>query len=359
MKKMNRLFLFGMTLSFLTMTACNNDDDSPSSDPTPTGDYVNGVLIVNEGGFGAANASVGFIGENGVYQPEIFKNVNGENLGDVAQSIYTHEDKAYIVLNGSGTMEVVNRYTFEKEGTISSGLANPRYVIIENNKAYVSNWGDPTNPDDDYLAVVNLNSLTVESTISVVEGPEKMTSKNGKVFVAHMGGWGYGNSVSVINTSNNTVSANLSTADVPHGIFEENNYLYVLCSGKAAWTGDETQGGLYVFDISTNNLIFNHSFATGVHPSHLEKDNGTLYYTIDDKVFSADFNALNLPTVPLFSLSDQGVYGVYGFAVNNGKIYVADAGDYVSNGKIFVYSSDSGDLTSYSVGLLPNSFGFN
>lgn len=357
MKKINQLFVFGLTVSTLLFTACSSDDDNYTFEPDA--DYIEGVVVLNEGNFGAGNASVSFIGDNGSLINSIFQAANGgQNLGDVAQSMYMDDDKAYIVLNGSGTVEVVNRYTFEHVGTISSGLSNPRYILIENGKGYVSNWGDPSDTTDDFIAVVNLNSYTVEASIPVVEGPEKMTKANGKIYVAHMGGWGYGNSVSVINTANNSISGSIEVGDVPHGMVEDNGILYVLCSGKAAWTGEETDGGLFAYHIASNAML-SVSTISNQHPTHLVKDDGKLYYTMDGNVYSTSLTNPVHSTTPLFSMADQSVFGAYGFAVNNGKIYVADAGDYISNGTVYVYSTSGNLLNDYSVGFLPNDFGFN
>jgi hypothetical protein len=45
------------------------------------------------------------------------------------------------------------------------------------------------------VAVLNLENYTVSSTIEVVEGPEKMVVKDQNLFVAHIGGFGFGNSI--------------------------------------------------------------------------------------------------------------------------------------------------------------------
>lgn len=358
MKRFNQLLWTGLMLSSLFFTSCNNDDDqAPGIDET--GEFANGIFILNEGNFGAGNASVSFLSEQGVLQNNIFQAVNGEMLGDTAQSIYLDDDKAYIVVNGSGTVEILNRYTFERIGTVSAGLSNPRYFVIENGKGFISNWGDPTNADDDYIAVVNLTNYTVSSTIPVAEGPERMETENGKIYVAHVGGWGYGNTVSVINASGNVVSTTINVGDVPNSIVEENGKLYVLCGGKAAWTGEETEGGLYVINTADNSLQNNLSFPAGQHPSQLVEENGKLYYSVDTHVYSADIGLTSLPTSPLFTVADQGVYGIYGFAVEDDKIYVADAVDYVSNGKVWVYSTSGNFQNEYTVGFLPNGFGFN
>lgn len=354
MKKNNQFLVFGLSLSALFFTSCNNDDDFTPIEPTY--EYSNGVVVLNEGNFGAGNASVNFIGENGSVENNIFQSVNSQSLGDVGQSIYMHDDKAYIVLNGSGTIEVVNRFTFEKVGTISTGLSNPRYFIIENGKGYVSNWGDPSDENDDFIAVVNLNSYNVESTIPVVEGPEKMVSANGKIYVAQMGGWGYGNTVTIINSANNAISGSIPVGDVPHGIVENDGILYVLSSGKAAWTGDETPGMIIAHDVNIDAVVWS-NVLNNQHPTHLVKDNGKLYYTLDENVISFPFN--DFSSQDSFSMANQSVFGAYGFAVKDGKIYVADAGDYVSNGKVYVYSPNGNLLENYAVGFLPNAFGFN
>ena len=69
--------------------------------------------------------------------------------------------------------------------------------------------------------------------------------------------------------------------------------------------------------------------------------------------------ASTLPTSPLFSTFGQGVYGVYFFAVKNNKIYVGDAGDYNSNGKVYIYSTSGTLENQYTVGVIPAGFYFN
>lgn len=358
MRKLNQFLLAGITVSSLFFTSCSSDDDSSNNNPI-SGDFENGVFILNEGNMGNANASVSFLGENNVLENDIYQTVNGQLLGDTAQSIYIEDDKAYIILNGSGTIEVVDADTFQKLGTVSTGLASPRYMVVENGKGYVSNWGNPGDANDDFIAVINLTNYTVENTIPVVEGPERLVEFNGKIYVAHAGGWGTGNSVTVINASSNSILTNITVGDVPNSIQEENDKIYVLCGGKPAWTQDETLGSLYVINSNNHSVASTLEFANGEHPSNLVEENDQLFYTIDDKVFKMGLNASSLPTAPIFSLSAQGIFGAYGFDVNDGRIYVGDAMDYTSNGKVHVFSTAGNLLESHTVGKLPNGFAFN
>jgi hypothetical protein len=50
---------------------------------------------------------------------------------------------------------------------------------------------------------------------------------------------------------------------------------------------------------------------------------------------------------------------MYGFAVNNNLIYIADAGDFSSNGFVEIYDTDGNFVFETSVGVAPNGFYFN
>lgn len=357
MKNWNQLFL-GAALSFsLFAVSCSSDDDK-GIEP-PQGDFVNGYFVLNEGNFGAANASVSFIGNDGTVQNNIFTAVNGTNLGDTAQSMVLDDEKAYIIMNGSNSITIVNRYTFQHIGNISTGLINPRFMEIENGKAFVSNWGDPTDPNDDFIAVINLTTFSVETTIPVSEGPERMIEENGKIYVAHLGGYGTGSSVTVINPVNNSISATINVGDLPNSMVEESGILYVLCGGKPTWTGNETTGKLVLINTSNNTVISTLEFPNSLHPAQLVEDNGKLYYTIDSNVYSANLNLTLLPEAPIFSMSEQGVFSAYAFEVESGKIYVGDAGDFMSDGRLLVYTTSGTLISTQGVGALPNGIYLN
>ena len=351
-----KLFFATIIGSFL-FTSCT-DDDSPE---TPLGDYDNGVLILNQGGFGNGNASLSYLSNDlNTFQNNIFALVNPTvTLGDTAQDVGFYNNLAYVVLNGSNKIEIINRYTLAHVATISTGLSNPRYIEFARGKGYVTNWGNGGSTSDDYIAVLNLTTNTVSTTIPVAEGPERIIEENDKLYVAHAGGYGYGNTISVINTTTDTVQTTITVGDVPNSLEEEDGYLYVICGGKAAWTGTETLGKLVKIRLSNNTVTSTIDFPIGQHPSNLEIENNSLYYTVDSEIYKKTLSATSLPTAALFSTTSQGVYGVYSFAVENNKIYVGDATDYSSNGKVYVYSFDGDLLADKTVGVIPAGFYFN
>ncbi|WP_294822526.1 DUF5074 domain-containing protein [uncultured Flavobacterium sp.] len=355
--KINKLILTALAGS-LFFVSCNSDDDS---NDRPSGAYDNGMLIINQGNFGQGNSTVSFLSDDLVLENNIFAAVNpGRILGDTAQDIGLKGDLAYIVMNASNKIEIVNRYTFAYVGTISQGLDNPRYIAFHNNKAYVTNWGNGGVTSDDYVAVIDLTSNTVTSEIAVAEGPERILEENGRLYVTHKGGYGYGNSVSVINASTSTLVTTIAVGDVPNTMYEDDNRLYVLCEGKPSWAPTpETSGSLVVINLSNNAVTSTLPFTGTSHPSNLVIEDNKIYFTEGSDIYTMAKNATALPSAPLFTTEEQGVYGVSAFAVEDSRIYVGDATDFNSNGKVYVYPMTGGTPQELTVGITPAGFYFN
>lgn len=319
--------------------------------------YTEGVFILNEGGAGSGNASVSFYNNNAITN-NIYETVNPTEsaLGDTGQSISFNGDYAYIVLNISNTIKVVNRNTFAYVATISTGLSNPRYMAFANGKGFVTNWG-AGGATDGYLAVINLENNTVEGTISIDEGLEKILYTNEKLYVAHQGGFGVGNTISVVNPVSLAVEQEITVGDVPNSMLVNNGSLYVLCGGRPSWSPPQTFGKLIKINLTTNTVESTLEFPS-LNPSNLKGTAaGTdIYFTIDSDVYTSTLASTTIPTSPLFSLGAQGVYGIYGMELIDNQIFVADAGDYSSPGTVYIYSTTGTLVQNYTVGITPNSF---
>ncbi len=317
--------------------------------------FTNGVFVTNEGGFGAGNATVSFISNANVLQNNIFASANsGAALGDTAQSMFFEGSKAYIIMNGSGTIKVVNRTTLALETTIT-GLVNPRYMASFDGKLYVTCWGDPLVTTDDQVKVIDVATNALIGNFSVPEGPENIVLNNGLLYIAQKGGYGYGNKVTVINPVTFSILAPINVGDVPTSLEINNGILYILCGGKPSFSGSETFGSLVKYDLATGIVINTIPFAT-THPNNLKIVGSDLYYTIDSAIHKSNLTDTTLPNTALFSTTPQGVYGVYAFNVIDDVLYVADAGDYINAGKVYTYTTAGTLLNSFTVGVIPNGF---
>ncbi len=346
MKKSNLLFYVAFLAIFIS--SCSDDDEDVKE---PEGDYKSGYFITNEGPFQNGSGTITFVEDGGPVSQNVYKTVNGEDLGNIVNSMGIADDKAYIVVNNSNKVVVVNRYTMEKEAVIiGDDISNPRYFVAGDGKGYISNWGDPFNTEDDFITVISLSNNLVLTTIPVGEGPEKMLLDGGKLYVCLQGGYGQNNKVVVIETEDNTIDANLVVGDVPNSIlYDRNSDIWVLCQGKPDYSGEETNGSLFKIEPRTN-AISSIDFTTSQHPSLLNYDQENLYYNLDGKVFRFGINDSELPTEAIDGL--DGFF--YAMSTDNGELYATDAGDYASEGSLKVFNLVSGDLMqTISTGIVP------
>ncbi len=323
--------------------------------------FENGILVLHEGNFGAGNASISFVSNDLTsIQNGIFKSVNEVDVwGDTAQSMTFNGAMAYIVVNNSQKIEVIDRYTFESVATIGgpseSNLLNPRYMAIANGKGYVTNWGDGFNPDDDFIAVIDLENNTVESTIAVAEGPERILANENTIYVAHQGGFGQNNIVSVIDAVTNMVTTTITVADRPNSMQLINDELWVLSGGNPAWTGNETAGQLDKVNTTSNTVETTLTFAQTEHPGFLSLDGDNLYYYMSGSIFSMGMTDTALPTT-----ADITNLNFYDMSINEGRLFGVDAKDFLSNGSLEVYDlGDNSLLTSEEVSIIPTAVYFN
>lgn len=362
--KCNKLILAAF-VSTLFFASCTSDDDN-NNPHNSQGTYDSGALVLNEGNFGTDNAEVSFISfDLGSHSNTVFSAENpAEVLGNTAQSIGFYGDLAYIVVNGSNKIEIVNRYTMKKTGSITTGLSQPRFIAFANGKGYVTNWGGTG-----YVAVINLSTNTVSAAIPVNVAPNKIIASNGRLYVAH-NDLGTGNTVTVINASNDAIVTTITVGDLPDElVVDDSGVLWVSCQGKSNWPvpADESAGKILKINRSNNTVATTFTMPANTdHVSHFAVFGSNAYYTIDSKIYKFSTTATTLPIDPAFSSAAQYVYG---FAVKNNKIYVADAKLFNTNGVVYVYSSGEifdpnpvGTLltpTPIEVGVGPNGFYFN
>ncbi len=361
--RLKRLLLTTAAAGIL-FTGCNNDDGGPVVPETDTDSpaYENGIIVVNEGGITAGNASVSFISDDlSEVKTDIYKIANSVDAwGDTAQSMTFNGDLGYIVVSYSQKIEVVNRYTFKSIATIGGPgtpeFLNPRYMAISNGKGYVTNWGDPENPDDDFVAVVNLESNTVETKIPVGEGPERILAKDSSIYVALEGGYNFNTSIVLIDGTSDTVTDIIKVGDAPNSFqLDAEGNLWVLSSGKPAYTEDETAGQLDKIDTANTTVAETFAFASTEHPGYLSYEGGSLYYAVAGNIFKMDASANALPTEAAMTGTS-----FYDMTVKDGKLYGANAKDFASNGALEMYDlSDNSLVTTKEVGINPGSIYFN
>lgn len=337
--KLKNLYL-GIIASAFLFASCSNDDDNNDA---PLGAYDNGVLILNEGNFGTPNASVSFVSNDfNTFQNDIFKLVNTPMvLGDVAQSMSFSNEKAFIVVNNSNEVEVVNRYTFKSLGTITEKLQNPRYSVVLNDKLYV------TNSISKAVTVYDAKTFAYIASIPLNKTAERIVAANGKLYVTNAA-YGSGTDVTVISPASNTVSKTITLANGINSIEEKNGSVYVL-------SGTSTKNTLSKINTSTDTATSFEATATK-SALNMDIDGDKIYYTQATEVYAINLTATAFSDKALFSVKDSSWSTFYGFGVIDGKIYSGDANAFTSDGTVTVYSSTGTVLKTLTAGKGPNGF---
>jgi YVTN family beta-propeller protein len=346
--------IYLIALSGVLLSSCTNDNELT----LPKGDYDNGILVANEGAFSGGTGTVNFISEDYLTEEAtVYKNVNNENIGTILQSIGFNGDDAYLIANVGNKISIADRYTMDKITEISTDLNNPRFIAFANGKGYVTNWGSGSDTTDDFIALIDLATNAITSTISVSEGPEQIVADGNTLYVSHKGAWGSGNSITVINASTNAIVKTITVGDIPDEMVIDNSgNLLVSCEGKAAtsWNPTEVLGSLVKINTTTNEISTTIDYVSGFHPNNMVLSDASIYFSTSSSVYKMSESSTTIPSSEIISTP------VSGFSVNGNKVYVTDAKDYESDGSLKIFDAATNlELKEFTVGLIPSKIYFN
>ena len=123
-------FLFSLLLSICFLISCNPDPDHVD----PSYPYLeNGFLIMNEGAFSGGIGTLSFsFGDNSGFDSvrnDVFQEINGRSLGNLANYTLKDDSYIYVVMNGAGTVEILLKETLESISTVI-GFIKPQILIL-------------------------------------------------------------------------------------------------------------------------------------------------------------------------------------------------------------------------------------
>ncbi len=335
------LLLYGT----IVLAGCRKDRPEPPID-TPITVGEGGVYIINEGNFGWDNAGVSFFDiASGAVVEDLYQPANGEALGDVCQSMRLFNGKAYVVLNNSNKVEVVDPNTFVRTATIS-GFQSPRYFLpVSNGKAYV------TDLYANAISIVDLASNTITGSIACPGWTEELALAYGKAFVTNKSR----SYMYVIDTGTDLLVDSIHVGRGSNSIVEDaNGKLWVACTG-----GGGTSPALHRIDPISLHVEASFPFASNADSPWRLSTNGdhSVLYFLNDHVFRMAITDAALPVTPFIAAEGRNFYGL-GVDPGNGTIYVADAIDYTQRGVVFRYNTSGAPIDDFLAGRIPGGFVF-
>lgn len=327
----------------LFIVSCTKPDTENDS-LTPGFLKGDGVFIINEGNFRAGNGSISFYSFDStrVFN-NVFQRLNNRILGDIPNSMNFHGEKAYIVVNNSGKIEVADDKSMLSVNTIT-GLNSPRNIAFTGN-----GMGYVTSMYSDSLAVIDTRNNDVSGYINIRRTSESIEIIGMNAFVAQ---WVGGKEIMVINTGTNRVIDSIEVGIEPESmVVDRNNTLWVLCNG--GWSGEYSAELLAInpttFEIS-KRLVFPSKPA---NPTCLQINGGgdTLYF-IQNGIRRLPISANELPSTPLIPQEGHSFYKL-GINPANGNILVTDAVDYQQKGYVIHYDPNGIMKAQYQADIIP------
>lgn len=339
---------YALTTVAIFFAGCEETDEGPK------GDFVDGVLIVNEGNFGKGNGTIShFNRSTKEVQHDVFGTVNsGKALGDIVQSMFVWEDKAYIVVNNSNRVVVANANTLEEITTISN-LSLPRFMTVANGRGYVTEWVNFV--DRGRVSVINLQTYAVETTIQTGKGPEEIISLNGRVYVSNS----FENTVTVINPSTNQVVSTIQVGASPSALLVDNqNKLWIVCEGGYDQNFNLLNNGSIVnVEPASNAVVKTINLNKNVSGGSMLQGGTDLIYFSGKVIYRVATNVAQ-PQVQTW-ITENSSSGFYGLGVDNetGEVYAGD-NNFVSNSTVFRYSANGSLIDTFQGGIGVNGFVF-
>lgn len=375
--KTNFKFWFLLAFAAIVFQGCQEEDPIIPEEivvlPPETVTTVEGFYLLNEGNMNMNKASLDYYDyASGVYKRNVYGQANPEatlGLGDVGNDIAIYGSKIYAVINNSNKVEVMDAVTAKRLKVID--VKNSRYVTFANGKAYVSAYDGEVqlgeNSPNGFVAEIDTTSLAITKTVKVGRQPEEMAIVGTKLYVANSGGYSppnYEKTVSVIDLKTFTKIKDIEVAINLHRLeADQDGDLYVSSRGdyydirpKLFVIDTKTDNIKKTFDITCSNLtiVGDKAYIIGSEFN---------YKTFD---WIINYSMINVKTETLLSESflpksvTDEIKTPYGLAVDpiSLNVYVTDAGDYVSPGKLYCVDKNGNTKFVVTTGDIPAHFAF-
>ena len=366
------LMIFAALLLFLA--GCRTIDPVIPSDPSYVGGddagNIFGFFLLNEGNMGSNKCTLDFYDyATGIYSKNIFPERNPEivqELGDVGNDMAIYGSRLWVVVNCSNLVEVIDVRTGWHIEQIS--IPNCRSIAFKDNYAYVSSYAGPVEIDPNarlgYVAKIDTSSLEVIDTCTVGYQPEEMAIVGDYLYVANSGGYrvpDYDNTVSVIDLHIFREIQKIEVATNLHRM-EADAYGNIWVSSRGDYY--DIPSMTYVINTENNSVcdvldLLACTDMTLCGDSLYVYSNTWNYFTQSSDINYAIVDVKTHQVVTRKFITDgteQQFQNPYGIAVNpnNHDIFLTDARDYVTPGKVYCFSPDGKLKWQANTGDIPS-----
>ncbi len=355
MKKFRLNYLFISFALLSVLASCHKDKVIPNPG-TPKAERA-GVYILNQGGFGSNNSTLTYYDyTTKQLTADLYKAVNGTDLGDTGNDAEIYGSKMYIVVNVSNVVDIVNAKTgklIKQDSMVNNKVGRePRSVAFYKSNAFITSY-------DGTVAVMDTALLTITKYITVGRNPEQLVVSNGKLYVANSGGLSFGNpdnTVSVIDLNTLTETKKVTVIANPVTVATDTyGHVYVQSLGDFA----NIKPGMTIIDNTTDAVTSQMTLLLGFNIPMAANGDYVYYVTADNKI--AVYNAKTQAAAQANFITDGTVITTpYAISVDalSGEVFVSDAKDYSSNGTLYAFDKTGKKEYSITTGINPGRITF-
>lgn len=373
----NTLVILSAIIAATIFSGCRDDiyihpsEAEEVESPRITG--VDGFYLLNEGNMGSNKSTLDYFDETtGTYHRNIYAERNPnvvKELGDVGNDVEIYGSKLYAVINCSHKVEVMRAADAVSVARID--IPNCRYVVGYGRYVYVSSYVSPVQSDPKAplgtVFKVDTATLKIVDRVDVGYQPEEMAVAKGKLYVANSGGYrapDYDRTVSVIDLERFAVIKNIDVAINLHRVKRDSHgMIYVTSRGDYAYQPSR----LFVIDPMLDMITA--EVETPVSDLWIHGDSAYIYASERSDINQSttiSYSIIDLNTLRVVDNSiikdgtDSEIRMPHGIAVHpiTGEIYITDARNYVSSGRIHCYSPQGIRKWTMTTGEIPSQITF-
>ena len=354
--------IFCVLLS-LVLVSCVADPEVPAGGLV--GDAASGIVIVNEGLWRQDNATLTlYDARNDAAVTDWFVRQNpGLHLGDMGNDVAVLNGRAYVLLSGSATIEILDLPSGTSAGRIRFPEGTfPTYLILLNDST-----GWVSTLEDDSVIEFNPLAMEVGRRVQVGPAPEGLAYAAGRLFVANSGLGALRNQEPGAGTMSvvDPVSGEEREQIEIGGNLRDLHYMPVtgmLYAFTGAALPDTAGSGLAEIDPVTLKVQRRWQIS-GAWEAGFDDAAGQVYIIAQGGIFRLDValdNALPVPFlgVPLNTLDEEVPHSL-AISPYSGEVLVGVVrGYYSAPGRVDRYDRSGRLLGSFETGLSPTAFGF-
>ncbi len=351
--KIKELLFYLFALATLVFVSC--ESDTPIDNELPE-EVSKSVIILSEGSFGLNDSKLAkYWIEDELLEEDYFGSVNGRGLGDTANRMLIYGSKLYIVMNVSGTIEVIDPITGKSIKQIpmkqnDGSSKEPRQIAAHGGKVYITSYDD---------TVTRIDTLTLQSdaTITVGMDPDGIAISNGKIYVSNSGGLnylnGYNNTLSIIDINSFSVTSEIEVGVNPNDLqADSDGDIYISTIGNYFDIPGEFQklnpATLEVTTIEAvanpGKFIINDDKAYIITGSYGNPYSVLVYDCLTERVITDNFitDGTQIDIIHSISIDSE-----------SGDIFIMES-DYITPGTVYWFNKDGKLIQKFSaIGVNP------